>query len=657
MLGISYFSRAQEPIPVDSTYHLQGVMVTALRSRYEVVQPKVLSGKQLEQVASFSVADALRTFSGVQVRDYGGIGGVKTINIRSMGSHHVGFFYDGVELGNAQNGQIDLGQYSLDNIERVEVYHGQKSTYLQTAKDFASSGTVYLTTRTPSFQGKEKQHFTAKIRTGSFGLFNPSLYYEYKLSPHLAFSLSAEPVAAHGRYRFRYRKMIPGTDVVAYDTTAVRENGDITSLRLEGTLFGATSKGRYTFKVYHFGSERGIPGAIVNNVWYRSERMWDNNNFAQAYANTFLTPKLRLSAIAKWAHYGTRYKNGSDAPVPIDTRFRQLELYTSLAASYELHKGWYAALAYDFLWNHLSGDRYGFVWPRRQSHFVALSTTYSGAQVKVQGALLTTWIIDKTKQKDTHPRFNRYSPSVTIAWQPLRNLPLLHINAFYKHSFRMPSFNDLYYTDFGNPQLLPETTQQLSAGIDYTHHLSKDTSLAVRCDAYYNRVHNKIVAYPKGQQFRWTMLNLGRVAIRGIDASLSFQTRPTRSTSLELRSQYTYQKAIDVTNPENSYYKHQIPYIPLHSGSVNLALGYKQWLLAYNMQYTGARFSASENIFVNYVPRWNTHDLSLSYDFTLWKCHMQLLAECNNLFNRQYEVIINYPMPGRNFRITLKTKI
>ena len=69
MLGISYFSRAQEPIPVDSTYHLQGVMVTALRSRYEVVQPKVLSGKQLEQVASFSVADALRTFSGVQVRD------------------------------------------------------------------------------------------------------------------------------------------------------------------------------------------------------------------------------------------------------------------------------------------------------------------------------------------------------------------------------------------------------------------------------------------------------------------------------------------------------------------------------------------------------------------------------------------------------------
>ena len=56
----------------------------------EILPAQTLSGEQLERLNSQSVADALRYFSGVQIKDYGGIGGLKTINIRSMGSQHVG---------------------------------------------------------------------------------------------------------------------------------------------------------------------------------------------------------------------------------------------------------------------------------------------------------------------------------------------------------------------------------------------------------------------------------------------------------------------------------------------------------------------------------------------------------------------------------------
>ena len=75
--------------------------------------------------------------AGVQIKDYGGIGGLKTINVRSMGTQHVGVFYDGVQLGNAQNGQVDLGKYSLDNMAAVTLYNGQKSSGVQSAKDYA----------------------------------------------------------------------------------------------------------------------------------------------------------------------------------------------------------------------------------------------------------------------------------------------------------------------------------------------------------------------------------------------------------------------------------------------------------------------------------------------------------------------------------------
>ena len=151
----------------DSLSHqLREVVVTARKPNEDIIPAQVLSGEELRRLNSNSVADALRYFSGVQVKDYGGVGGIKTVNIRSMGTNHTGVVYDGVELGNAQNGQIDLGQFSLDNIEALSLYNGQKSEILQPAKDFGSAGTIYMRTRTPVFNEGETYHARATIRTG-----------------------------------------------------------------------------------------------------------------------------------------------------------------------------------------------------------------------------------------------------------------------------------------------------------------------------------------------------------------------------------------------------------------------------------------------------------------------------------------------------------
>ena len=99
---------------------MHAVSVVAVRER-TIVKPQVLTDSVLQRLNSQSVADALRYFTGVQVKDYGGIGGIKTVNIRSMGTNHVGVFYNGVQLGNAQNGQVDLGRYSLDNVESISL--------------------------------------------------------------------------------------------------------------------------------------------------------------------------------------------------------------------------------------------------------------------------------------------------------------------------------------------------------------------------------------------------------------------------------------------------------------------------------------------------------------------------------------------------------
>ena len=126
LLSVTVMLRAQDGVPEMPEDTLSEVVVTADRIR-EIVPAQKLAGRQLERLRSNSVADALRYFSGVQVKDYGGIGGLKTVNVRSLGSQHVGVFYDGIQISNAQNGTVDLGKFSMDNMEVLSVYNGQKS--------------------------------------------------------------------------------------------------------------------------------------------------------------------------------------------------------------------------------------------------------------------------------------------------------------------------------------------------------------------------------------------------------------------------------------------------------------------------------------------------------------------------------------------------
>ena len=641
-----------------STHYLETVVVRAPREpdyKRGVIPAQQLSGQELKALSAFSIADALRSFSGVQVKDFGGVGGLKTVNIRSMGTHHVGIFYDGVELSNAQNGQIDLGQYSLDNMEAIQVFNGQKGSYLQPAKDFGSSGTVYLQTRKPTFTDGAQTNLRASLRTGSFDLFNPAILIEHRLEPRVTMSFNAEWIKSSGKYKFRYQKVNPLTHEIAYDTTAVRHNGDINATRLEGNLHIGLPDGQMLVKVYNYNSERGIPGAIVNNVWRRGERLWDNNSFVQTTYEQQLHDRIRLHAIAKYAYYQTHFvRNEATAAFKVDNLYQQQELYGSVASAFQLIDHWYLSAAYDLQWNKLDADLYDFVYPHRFTHLLALASTYTNDWINAQASLLGTLAQDKAQKLTKAPLFRKLTPAAILSIKPWQTVDL-RFNAFYKQSFRLPTFNDLYYTEIGNIKLDPEHTTQYNLGLQYQFTPQRPWlyTLDFKVDAYYNLVTNKIIAYPKGQQFRWTMINLGKVDIRGIDAQCTWSLVPVRDLQLSLRTQYTYQRAIDITNPKDSYYRHQIPYIPWHSGSATAIVQYKGWQLNYNFIYAGERYSQLENFLENHLQPWYTNDLALAYERTLRGYGLRLQLECNNLLSQAYDVIANYPMPLRNYRLTL----
>ena len=656
---------------LDSLQHVREIVVVSRPAMREVVPSQKLNGEMLERLSSNSIADALRYFSGIQLKDYGGVGGIKTVNIRSMGTHHLGISYDGVQLGNAQNGQIDLGQFSLDNIEEITLYNGQKSAIFQPASDFGNAGAIYIRTKAPVFRGHggtearayENTNLRFKAQYGSSDMFRLTALWEQKLSERVSSSLSAGFLTASGKYKFRYERRYPNGET-AWDTTAVRQNGDIHAERIEANLFGKLYQGGWQVKGYLYNSARGIPGAIVNNVWRRGERQQDLNTFVQANFDKNIGEGFSTRWLAKYAYYNTHYVNRDTTQLPVDNRYKQQELYLSTANVLELLPNWSASLSYDFKWNKLNADTYNFAYPTRISNLVSLATAIDYKHLKAQGSILATFIHDKTHRRGEFADMNNshslsnLTPALFVNVYPF-NGTFFSMRAYVKKSFRMPTFNDLYYTDMGNANLVPESALQYDAGFALNKHFEHGIirHAEMHFDAYYNTVHDKIVAYPKGQQFRWTMLNLGKVHIKGIDVEAEADCSVGGGLTATLRAQYTYQDARDVTNPSDSYYRHQIPYIPWHSGSAIIGLSYKRWNLNYSFIYAGERYDEQENILYNHMEPWYTSDLSLRYQFPMRKALCTIQADVNNLLGQDYEVIVNYPMPGRNFKLTLCVEI
>lgn len=652
MLGVVAGSAFANGETQDSVrvHHIQEVVVTSRLISRETIPSQTLGGEELKKLNSLSVADALRYFSGLQLKDYGGVGGIKTVNIRSMGTNHLGIFYDGIELGNAQNGQIDLGQFSLDNVEEISLYNGQRSAIFQPASDFGNAGSVYIRTKAPRFMMGRRYNLLVRAKYGSSDTFRFSSLWEQKLSDHISSSLSTGVLTSSGRYKFRYRR-VTEDNTVAYDTTAVRHNGDIWAFRVEENVRGGIADGYWNVKAYTYHSERGIPGAIVNNVWRRGERQWDHNTFGQAVFQKSFGDKFSTKALAKYAYYVTRYVNNDETQIHVDNTYRQQEMYFSTSNVYEILSKWSVSMSYDFKWNKLNANMVDFAFPHRYSNFVSLATALTLSRIQAQASLVEQVVKDHVKYGASSSSRSTLTPAFFVNVYPFES-KLLAVRAFAKKSFRMPTFNDLYYADMGNSKLNPESALQYDLGFV----LNKDWKqgivdhLRLQVDGYYNTVYDKIVAYPKGQQFRWTMLNLGKVHIRGVDAMAEVGLEPAKDWKVTARLQYTYQDARDVTDSNTSYYKDQIPYIPWHSGSAILGLSWREWDLAYSFIYSGERYSQQENILYNHLQPWYTHDMSVVYHARKWSARLDV----NNIFSQDYDVILNYPMPKRNYMLTLE---
>ena len=625
----------------DSTQTIEEVVVKGFRIPGNVLAStpiQTLSHTDMERLGIHDMGDALKRFAGVQVKDYGGVGGMKTVNIRGLGAGHTGVTYDGVQVGDCQSGQVDLSRFTLDNVSLVSLQIGQEDNIYQSAKAYTSAGLINIST----LQGvsDRKPHLTTTLRTGSYGLFSPSLLYHQQFS-RLGIGAYTSYERADGVYWFTLKNGIKTIH-------ERRNNSDIQTWRGELNMsYQLTDKQTLQWKAYGFTSNRGLPGAVIYDNTYSAERLRDKNVFTQMLYENRFSNRIKMKAAAKWNYAWSRYSDIPASGYKEDT-YRQNETYLTATLWTNPLQGLSISLAQDYAHNHLSMTLPKAANPTRNSLWTALAANYQIGPFSVNASLLTTNIYERVKQGNASNGFHRLSPAFSMQWRCLQDFRL---RFGYKDIFRTPTLNELYYTGIGNRHLNPEKSRMWNLGATYSHTFNRTLQLSLTADGYFGNVTDKIIAVPK--MFYWQMMNAGKVRQLGLDVSANIEKRWGNDWTVSATGSYSLMKATDISDPTAVYYRNQIAYTPRHSGSASILLHTPYLDFCYNVLVMGERYTLSYNIPDNRMRPFADHSITLSREFNINKQQLRVQFDVRNLGNKNYEVVRFYPMPGTNWRLSV----
>ncbi len=451
---------------------------------------QILKGDELQKINALQVSDAVKFFSGVQVKDYGGVGGLKTVSIRGLGAQQTAVFYDGGMISDTQSGLVDVGRFSLNNVSMLSLEIIQPDDIFKSARAFASAGVLNINTHSPVFQ-ERKYNGNANLRVGSFGWINPGLLYNQQISNIFSTSIFLDWQRSKGNYPFVQKNGIE-------KEKRRRDNSDINSFRSEINLYGNFKEnGKMTFKSYFFQSERGLPGPVILYANDSEERLWDKNFFTQVDYNRSLSRKISLKLFGKYNYANNKYVNPNSYTEAVqEDRCSQQEYSASAVIKYNMFSGFSMSAAQDIIFNTMENNFPDCPYPKRFSSFTSLATQYKSQVLTVTGNLLMTNINESVKTGNVPEDKQKLSPALGFSYLPFKTIGL-YVRGSYKNAYRYPTFNDMYYTRIGNTKLKPESAEQFNLGLTWSGSFFQQMDfLNISADFYYNKVNDKIVALP-----------------------------------------------------------------------------------------------------------------------------------------------------------------
>lgn len=634
--------------------NLQEFEVVSERVRKEVTSTAPLfnlTNERMKTMGVTDISDALHRLPGINIRDYGGAGGMKTVSVRGFGTTHTGVIYDGIVLSDCQSGKIDLSRYSLDNVGSLSLIVGDNSDIFVPAKASASAASIIISSMSVPSPMDSLWHVTGQMRVGSFGTYNPYFKVGKSLTPKFSFSVIGEYTHAKNNYPFTLEngKLV---------TRERRNNSMMNSWHGEiNTRWRLTPASMLDAKVYYYDNNRQLPGPVILYNPICNEKLRDRNFFGHLTYKNLSLSKFSFQGLAKFNWDASLYHD-EDGKYPggiLDEDYFQREVYVSGSALYVPTDKLAFNYSADYFYNNLTTNQMEVVGPWRHSVLQSFTGKFQNSWLLATARLLWSIYDNGVKEGISSKDENKLSPSLSVSVQPMRNR-LFFIRASYKNIFRMPTFNETYYFRMGSTSLKPEDTDQFNFGLTWQYNSTNWlNALVLTGDVYYNNVKDKIVALPTNM-FIWTMTNMDKARAFGVDVTASATFNIARRQSLVFAGNYSWQRVQPRTSPTDPDYNKQVAYTPIHSGAASLSWE-NPWVDVV-VHTTGAsdRYGTSSNLPITRIKGYMEMGAALIRSFKIKRNTIDLRFDLTNILDTQYEIVGNYPMPGRAWKFTVTYK-
>ncbi len=636
---------AQEKNDSTKSEQLEEVRITKLRiARFHVDSNNIIIDRAtIEMMQPDDLGELLKKIPGAQVKSYGGLGGMKTVNIRGLSGHHTALIVDGFQQTNPQTGQSNLANFHLDDIEQVIIQKGGNSEIMVPVKAQLAGNAIIL----KSFQATAPRMPLQQRLISKFGSWT-------FLDNQLTLKTGSEKF--YGGVLLKYRKSDGDYPFkfMNYNTLleGERKNNDFMDIN-GGVNFGYKPYENHKFNFFfdYMTAQQGVPGPIV---------LYNDN--AKQRLNT-ATMNIRADYQGKAAgidyrayytfikddlfYYDPHYLN-AQGELKSDYLNHTNDLGISLA--YSLKKWFSFNAGSEWTHSNLTSKNAFLSRPVREHLSSFAKSTFSAKKISVTAQIGHQYIQEKNKAGEAATNVSKFSPFLETRYRINRKLAL---TAYYRNSFRPPSFNELYYNNIGNNKLKPEDAHQFSLSGSYALLDNNTTYLGFQVAAYYHEISNMILSMPTKNTFIWSIQNIGKNKVQGIEAMISFNQNFKKDFSIQTLLNYTFQSSRDFSNPTSPSYKHQIAYSPKHVFNFDFTFMYREIGTRFSTYVCSDRYALNENIPQNIVSQFYTLDWTIFSNFRIDKYNtIKLQLTVKNITNVSYAYIKNYVMPGRQIQFT-----
>ena len=644
-------------------YDIDEVSVVGSRPITEIgVEQTKIDSTMLKESIALSIADVLTFNSSIFVKSYGRAT-LSTVAFRGTSPSHTQVTWNGMKLNNPMLGMTDFSTIPSYFIDEATLLHGTSSV---NTTGGGLGGAVNLSTTPTNYRGFHMQYIQG---VGSFSTFDEFLRLgwgnnNWQTSTRISYASSPNDY----RYVNRDKKLNIYDEemniVSQYYPTERNRSGAYRDLHiLEEVYYNTGSGDRIGLNLWYMYSNRELQMLTTD---YADDTKFDNRQREHTFRSVLSWDHLRsdwkLSAAAGYVHTRMAYDyerdpgNGIMTPMT-RSRSRINTIYGNAEAEYYIGNEWLFTATLTAHQHFVESRDKNIILQQGDRAIIG----YNQARIELSGAVSAKW----------RP-IERFGVSLVLREELFGTtlapvIPALFLDgvisergnitakASISRNYRHPSLNDLYFLPGGNPNLRSEHGWTYDLGLSFS--VGHDDSFTLRGSATWfdSRIEDWIIWLPTTKGF-FSPRNIKDVHAYGIELKASLDVKFAEDWRLSLDGNYSWTPSVNMGTPlspaDRSVGK-QLPYVPLHTATVNGRLAWRGWAFQYKWCYYSERYTMSSNDYTltGRLPKYFMSNISLEKGLSLSWADLTFKGIINNLFDEEYLSVLSRPMPGINFEI------